>query len=287
MKKIIVTGATGFIGRHALPLLKQAGYEIHAIIPYQIPNLDPDVAWYCLDLLNSDKLFAVLKEIASTDLLHLAWYAVPGKFWTSAENLCWVEASLKLVRAFKEAGGQKIVAAGTCAEYDWNYALLSEKNTPFNPNTLYGASKRALSLILTKYCEQMGLDFSWGYIFYLFGSHEYPDRFIPQVIRALLENRELPCSHGNQKRDFLHVVDVASAFVSLLESSSQGSFNIGSGRGISLKEVACKIALKMEKPHLLQFNAIKALVNDPPELVADISHISQEIGWRPQIDLQD
>src|SRR4051794_18620498 len=107
MKRVLVTGATGFIGRHSLPSLSVRGYEVHAATSREhAPMIDaPGVVWHRADLMNREQVFALVSTIKPSHLLQLAWYAVPGKFWTSPENLRWVQAGLDLLRAFKEAGG--------------------------------------------------------------------------------------------------------------------------------------------------------------------------------------
>jgi len=117
MKRIVVTGATGFIGRHVMDPLRQRGFEIHAIGRHR-PD-DAQVIFHESDVLN---IVSTRRAIAAADgshLLHLAWDVEPGKYWQSASNLDWVPASLHLVRGFAENGGKRAVVAGTCAEYLW------------------------------------------------------------------------------------------------------------------------------------------------------------------------
>ena len=112
MTRVLVTGGTGFIGRHALPLL--AGHEVHASFS-RAPGEDvPGVTWHRCDLLDTAAATTLVAEVRPTHLLHFAWYAVPGKFWDAAENAPWVEASLGLLAAFAGAGGRRATFAGSC-----------------------------------------------------------------------------------------------------------------------------------------------------------------------------
>lgn len=202
-------------------------------------------------MLKADEVNDLMEKIRPTHLLHLAWYVEHGKFWNAIENLDWLRASLHLVRQFAENGGERIVTAGTCAEYDWTQASpFSEYETPRQPQTLYGAAKYALFLTLEKFADISPLSFACGRIFFPFGANEPPNRLLPSVIRALLGDKPAETSHGNQIRDFLYVEEVAEAFVALLDSDVSGAVNIASGEGIKLKEVVEIVAEIIGKPEL-------------------------------------
>lgn len=290
MKKVLLTGASGFIGQHCLPLLEEGGYEIHAVSSKAQPlNIQTGVSWHRADLLDAAQVSKLMAAVEPTHLLHLAWYGVPQKFWTSMENFRWVQASLNLFEAFTTRGGRRIVSAGTCAEYDWQSpdGLLSERSTPLAPATLYGACKHALRLMLDAFARQSGVSAAWGRIFFLYGPGEHPERLVASVIRALIENRPASCTHGRQVRDFLYVDDVAAAFVALLESDVEGAVNIGSGEGMALKDVVYKIAEKIGRPDLIQLDTRPAPSGEPPLLLADVRRLREEVAWQPQygIDL--
>ena len=283
MKKVLVTGGSGFIGRHCLPMLVASGYEVHAV-SIALEDPIPHVHWHVVDLLNPEEVNNLILTVKPTHLLHLSWYTVVGKYWTSLENIRWVQASLELLRAFAANGGKRVVMAGTCAEYEWKYELYSEQTTPLVPATLYGACKHALQIMVDAFCRQTGLSHAWGRIFFLYGPHEHPDRLVSSVIRSLLQGEPARCSHGNQIRDFLHVEDVAGAFVALLDSDLSGPVNIGSGKPIAIREVVETIGSHLGRKHLLQFGALPTSPNDPPILSADI-HRLESIAWRPKYDL--
>src|SRR5688572_5202958 len=114
MKRILVTGASGFIGRHCLPSLVQAGFEVHAAARRPLPELAPgQVIWHRVDALVPEAWAGLVQKLAPTHLLHLAWVATPGVYWSSPENLRWVESSLALLREFADSGGRRVVMSGT------------------------------------------------------------------------------------------------------------------------------------------------------------------------------
>ncbi len=285
MKRVMITGATGFIGRHCLPLLLARNYEVHAVSSKVQHKVRSNVHWHCKDLLNSDDISKLIASIQPTHLLHLAWYTAPGKYATSLENCRWVQASLVLMQAFALRGGKRLVMAGTCAEYDRKYGYCSEQITPLLPATLYGACKHSLQIILDAFGGQTGLSAAWGRIFFLYGPHEHPDRLVSSTIRSVLQGKLALCSHGDQIRDFLYVQDVADAFVTLLESDVLGNINIASGYPVTVKDVVNKIGEKLQREDLIQLGAIPTAPNDPPFLVADVSRLTDEVCWQPKYDL--
>lgn len=288
MKRVLLTGGSGFVGRHCLASLLAAGYHVHAVFSKRSVQFDmlPVVQWHQADLLDKLQVETLVAQVKPTHLLHLAWNVHPGKYWTDPENLSWVQASLHLLQNFAVHGGQRAVMAGTCAEYDWSYGYCVEEVTPLKPTTLYGTCKHALQLMMQAYAVQANLSAAWGRIFFLYGPYEYPTRLVASVIRALGAGESARCSHGQQIRDFLYVQDVADAFVALLDSDVTGPVNIASGEPVNLKEVIYKIAAHFNRFDLIELGAIPA-INDPPLLLASVQRLQNEVKWQPKYNLKD
>ncbi|HEX8129459.1 MAG TPA: NAD(P)-dependent oxidoreductase [Pyrinomonadaceae bacterium] len=296
MRKVLLTGATGFIGRHCLPALAAAGFEeIHAVSTRTATDgeqaLAPEAAatsvrWHRANLLAGDEAGRLIAEVRPTHLLHMAWYAEPGKYWTSPLNEDWLRASIRLFGAFAEHGGERVVAAGTCAEYDWNYGYCSESETPIAPATLYGKCKHALHEALAALAHEHNVSAAWGRIFFLYGTHEHPQRLVSSVIGALLRGEPARCTHGEQLRDFLYVRDVADAFVALLTSDVRGAVNIASGRTVALKDVVGEIGRALDSAHLVRLGELPAPAGEPPLLAARVERLTREVGWSPRYDLR-
>ena len=284
-KCVLVTGAGGFIGRHCLPILISNGFEVHAVGIHVPEQKLEGVHWHQLDLFDTKQTFELIEAICPTHLLHFAWYAKPGEYWRSLENIRWVEGSLHLLRAFQINGGKRVVVAGTCAEYDWKYGFCSEGVTPLLPSTLYGVCKSALQHLLKEFSQEAGLSSAWGRIFYLYGPYENPNRLVSSVILNLLQKKTVACSHGNQIRDFLYVEDVASAFVSLLTSQVTGPVNIASGSPVSIRDMVLAVTDHFTESEQVQFGALSSQENEPPLIVGDNRRLTDEVGWQPSYDL--
>lgn len=285
MKRLLITGATGFIGRHCLSLACGHEFEVHAVSS-RLAERQESVTMHQVDLHVAADVMQLLHDVQPTHLLHLAWFVKPGAFWTSTENMRWLQTSLQLLDAFVMNGGQRVVMAGTCAEYDWNYGYCSERTTPLVPRMLYGTCKHALQLALHMYAQQTGLSAAWGRVFFPYGPHEPIDKLVASVTRALLEHRPVHTSHGLQIRDFLHVTDVAGAFIAMLESDVVGPVNIGSGHPVSIREVLTEIAQHTGSEELIELGARQVAPDEPPLLVADVRRLTNEVGWKPKHTLR-
>jgi nucleoside-diphosphate-sugar epimerase len=287
MDKVLISGATGFIGQHCIPILTDRGYEVHAVSSRTIEKCSSQINWHKVNLLDLIQIQSLISKVKPMYMLHFAWYVEPGKLTTANENFFWVQASLELLRQFYDQGGRRIVMAGSCFEYDWSYGYCSEFLTPRIPATFYGKCKNGLQYLLESYSEQTGVSSSWGRIFWVYGPHDNPMRLVSSVIISLLKAEPAPCSHGNQIRDYLYVKDVAEAFVDLLESDVQGPVNIGSGCPVSLKDIIVKLGRWFNREHLIKLGAIPSPSNEAPLVVAKVNRLFEEVGWSPKYSLKN
>lgn len=285
MKRVLVTGASGLVGRATLPLLLDRGFEVHAVSSSGSAGMDPSVVWHQADLLEKDATARVIREVEPTHLLHLAWYTHPGAVYTSFENVRWVDASLHLLREFARCNGRRATVAGTCAEYDWSARVYSEDSSALAPRTLYGACKYSVWLLASRMSELDAVGIGWGRLFSVYGPGEHPDRLVPSVARALLAGQEARCTPGTQIRDYLYSGDAAGAFVALLESDVHGPVNIASGRGIPVRALVSEIGAAIGRPDLIRFGEVALGAGEPSALVADTRRLTKDVGWSPAVDL--
>lgn len=283
MRRVLVTGARGLVGRQVLPRLRSQGHEVHAVSRQAVSDAD-DVVWHRVDLLDAEAMKQLMASVRPEQLIHLAWYTDPPEYWTSAMNLDWLGASLILLRSFAELGGRRVALAGTCAEYDLRFGFCSEDVTPLAPNTPYGASKLALETVACTMAAQLGISVVVGRVFNAYGPGEHPSRLIPSVARGLLRGEPVDCSHGAQIRDFVHSTDVAGAFAHLLGCDIEGPVNIGSGKPVPVRSVVDRIGTILDRAHLLRIGARPTPPSEPLVLVADTRRITAT-GWEPTVSL--
>ena len=285
--RVLVTGASGFIGFHCLASLRARGFDVHAVARDPVELAPAGVRWHAANLLETAQIAKLMDTVQPTHLLHLAWFVVPGRLITAAENFDWVMSSLQLLQRFADLGGGRALMCGSAYEYDWRYGYCSEELTPRGPTTVYGACKSALYEMASAMSEQRQLALAWARPFFLYGPREHPDRLVASVARKLLRDEPAPTSHGRQIRDYLHVQDVADALVAILTSDMVGPVNIGSGVPVTIGEVVQTVGRLIGREDLVQLGALAARANDAPMVVADPTRLRSELGWQPQFGLSD
>jgi nucleoside-diphosphate-sugar epimerase len=284
---VLVTGASGFVGRPTVAALARRGFDVHATARSapQRPLAD-GVTWHRVDLLDHAARRALVARLRATHLVHLAWYAEPGSYWTARENAAWTAVSIGLVDEFQAAGGVRAVIAGTCAEYDWSAAQPLAEDAPLAPTTYYGACKDATRRVLEGLAERTGLSLAWGRLFFLYGPGEDERRLVAGIARALAAGQRAPTSPGTQRRDFLHVDDAAGAFAALLGSDVSGAVNIASGASVTVRSVVERVARAAGRADLLDVGALAARPGDPDEIAADVTRLREEVRFAPERSLE-
>lgn len=284
--KVLVTGATGFIGQHCLTPLVANGYEVLAICRKRPPQEAPGVTWLAGDVMDRVRMREVLAQHQPKGLLHLAWFVEPGKLIADPSNLSWVAASLDLIREFREAGGERCLISGSSYEYDWRYGYCVDGLTPCEPDTLYGTAKDSLRRAFLAYCGTSGLSGAWGRAFFLYGPHENPARLVSSIILALLRGQAAKSSHGLLVRDYMHVQDVADGLVALLSSPAVGAYNVASNTSVTIREIVLTLGEIIGRSDLLQIGALPARANDAPLVLGDNRRLFNDTGWKPAFDLK-
>jgi nucleoside-diphosphate-sugar epimerase len=293
-RRVLVTGAGGFIGRWSLEPLRRLGYEVHAVVSPRgrAAGSARDAAVLRADLTDARAIDEVIRAVNPTHLLHFAWIATPGIYGGSPDNYRWLAASRYLLEAFQRAGGVRAVVAGSCAEYDWSkVGVCEERSSPMASDAPgevapYAACKIALQRSLERLGRERGLSAAWGRIFFQYGPGEPRARLVASVIVNLLSGLEAPCTHGRQVRSFLHVEDVGAAFAALLASAVEGPVNVGSAERRSIAEMLERLAARIGRPELLKLGAREAPAGEPSVLVPDLKRLETEVGFRPKWSLE-
>jgi nucleoside-diphosphate-sugar epimerase len=286
MRRVLVTGASGFIGTHCLRRLTLEDCEIHVINRSGRGEGGPGVTWHAADLRDPAQALPLIAKIRPTHLLHGAWIATPGLYSQSPENVAWLQSTIALAGAFGAHGGTRLVGIGSSAEYDPGDRACVEDETPIRPATIYGKCKAAGWLAVQAAAQQHGFAAAWGRLFLPYGPGDPPQRLIPTVLRALRAGKSVPTTQGRQQRDFIYAPDAADLLVRLLLSQEDGAFNIGTGHASTVRSVVEYLASRCGRPDLPQFGAVAMAPGEPAVLVADMSKVQRRLSWSAATDIQ-
>lgn len=288
--KVLVTGGTGVIGRWVVHALASEGDVVHvAGRAARSVTLPAGVVPHDVDLLDERQARELVAQVQPQAVVHLAWEMAHGRFWNSPENARWEEATVRLVGEARDLGAERVVVAGTCAEYDWtqlegSHGRCDERATPLRPTTPYGASKlRTLERLSA--LPDAGSWLAWGRVFSPYGPGEASGRLVPSLVTALLDGRPALVANPSAVRDYLYAREVGRGFVALLRSDVGGAVNVASGVPVSLGDLARAVADAAGRPDLVQLGSGAMRPDQPARLVADVTRLRDEVGYPPHVDL--
>lgn len=294
-ERVLVTGASGFVGRQVVGPLRARGFAVHGVARSApcSAHLDPDpgpaagggVRYHQADLLDEAAHRALLRDIRPAVVLHAAWYVEHGKFWTAPENQTWRDASLALARRFAESGGRRFIGLGTCAEYadrDADDDQPWPETRRIAPATPYGQAKALLAAKLA----ELPIATAWARLFLMFGPGEPPGRLVPSIVSALAERRPAHCASGRPIRDFAATRFLGAALAALTASDVTGPVNIASGEPRSIAEVARFLGAAAGRPDLIRLGALPDRPGEVPAMVADVTRMRREVGFDAPPDVE-
>jgi nucleoside-diphosphate-sugar epimerase len=281
MKRLLVTGARGFVGSALMDGLRARGWD-----PIGVSSVVTG-AFLCANLLDHAAMRALVKYVRPTHLIHAAWRPVHGDILQSIQNFAWIAASLCLIEAFREYGGKRAAVIGSAAEYDWSHGICRNRVTPMRPATLYGICKNSLRNALESCAPKIGLSLVWPRVFFVYGPNEHETRLVPSVIRSLIAGKPALCTHGRQVRDYMHVSDVAAGVIAALESKHEGTVDVASGQGVAVRDVVLEIARTLGREDLVRLGALPSRPDEAPMVMGDPSEAAALLGWAPTIPLPE
>lgn len=268
---VLLTGATGFVGRQIWLALAAHNVSVRVVVREQslakLERAEPAESVVVTQDLFAESADWWVQACQDVDtVIHAAWYAEPGLYLQSAKNLDCLIGTLQLAKGAVQAGVRRFIGIGTCFEYDLTVGHLST-DTPLKPLTLYAGAKASVFLTLGQILPQQKVEFAWCRLFYLFGEGEDARRFVPYLRSRLSAGEAAELTTGEQIRDFLDVREAGAQIADCALGAVQGSVNVCSGQGIQLRELAERIADEYGRRDLLKFGVRPANLVDPPCVV--------------------
>lgn len=285
MRKVLITGASGFIGRKTvMAALRQKDWQVHTVGRKSNYSFPYEVIQHRADLSNADECQQVLKEASPNAIIHLAWALAEQNYSEEVSNLIWLENSLRLLRYFFENGGRRFLFAGSASEYGEPGGRHVEESAPVN-RTVYGESKAVFEQISMNYCRKHQYEFVSARCFPVYGEGDNRTfKAIYAAIIAFLKKETFICKGPNNVWDYIHVDDVADALVEIMASGYCGAVNVGTGMAHTMREVFQMIADRMGCPQLLLCNETAKNVTIQ---VADPRILNEKIGYSCKVNFGD
>ncbi|MCL2219620.1 MAG: NAD(P)-dependent oxidoreductase [Chitinispirillia bacterium] len=290
MRKIVITGATGMIGAALAKCAASAGIEILCIVRKDSGRLGnlPKSGLIKVEYCGIDE-YPNLNLVADYDVFfHLAWDKTSGALRDDVDiQLKNIQYTLDAVRLAKRLGCKKFVGAGSQAEY----GVVTERlcpDTPVNPSSGYGIAKYTAGKLSRLLCSQIDMQFNWVRILSVFGPLDGAQTLIMYAINELLAGRSPELTRCEQMWDYLYCDDAAGALLALGDRGVDGkTYPLGSGSARRLSEYLESLKSVVKPDGALLFGKKDYYPHQPMYLCADISELTADTGWRPEVLFED
>lgn len=283
MKRVLMTGARGFLGSRLLRRLAEEGKEQLFAVTSRADGMEvPDgVSVETADLLDADAVKRLMQRVSPEVCIHLAWDQREG-YRNASSNYQWLAASIQLFAEFEKAGGRQFLFAGSSGEYEDRAGGMTER-PEVRQMSLYGRCKKLASELFLSADGDVQVQVARCFTVYGPGD-THPFGAIPAAICALLKGERFSCQSPRAIRDYIYIDDAVEAVLRLLRSDYRGAVNIGSGVPRSMREVFLEIGRQLNCPGNISFGGE---TGGESVLVSDNTILQSVVGFAPQTDFSE
>jgi nucleoside-diphosphate-sugar epimerase len=288
--KVLVTGATGFLGQHICRALLQRGHELAGLSRHGgVAGPELGSRYRSISYAMGDQFPEAVLDFTPEVIVHLAWDGIPD--FSEQKCVANVESQLRFLNETKRFTSlRKILVAGTCREYGLKQGVCIESDSAV-PDSYFSWAKQSLHDFFSLNCQKRGISLSWFRIFYVFGPGQRGESLIPTLISAFKKNTEPKISNPMAVNDYIYISDVVKAFVMSAENvECEGTFNLGSGRTTSIAEIVKRVEYSikgMDKSSSDIGGSSWVENRNNAGMWADLSLSNKLLRWAPEISLQD
>lgn len=291
MKRVIITGADGFVGSYTTNYFLKQGVEVTAIDMAEKPRrLDKDEQLHYLacDISDIEQIVRRIPARGYDAFIHFAWKGSAGieraDYHLQMKNALDAVACVKLA---KQLGCKRFVCAGSIMEYEVEEVIHKQGSHPIT-NYIYGMGKHMAHCLCKTVAASIGIDLLWPMITNAYGAGELSPRFINTTLRKIINDEPLQFTSATQNYDFVYVTDVAKAFYLITEKGKPFyEYMIGSGEARPLKEFILELQQAVAPENILQFGDIPYTgVNTSLERF-NIHDLQRDCGYCPDISFSE
>ena len=290
MKRVVITGATGFVGANLARRVLSDGHEVHLLVrsghtPWRIEGIKGDVRMHAVELADRDALQAIIRQIQPEWVFHLA---VHGAYSWQNDVHRIVQTNLvgtiNLVDACADAGVETLVNTGSSSEYGYKDHA-PEESEALEPNSEYAVAKAAATMYCRLVAQKRDVRIPTLRLYSVYGPWEEPNRLVPALIVRGLESRLPPLASPDVARDYVYVGDVVEAYLRTAAKplAEPGAiFNVGTGIQTRLRDIVEVVRRVLEIAEEPAWGSFPDRQWDTTVWRAEIARIRKELGWSPE-----
>ncbi|MCY6482749.1 GDP-mannose 4,6-dehydratase [Clostridium aestuarii] len=293
-KKILITGASGFVGSCLAESLVNEGYDVNLIVRstsnlWRLQKIRNDVKIYYVDLYDEYKLNKIIKVINPEYIFHLATYGgYPFQHEISKIISTNINGTINLINACKNIDYKSFINIGSSSEYGLKENPMRECNL-LEPINLYGITKSTATLYCNMIAKTQKKPINTIRLFSVYGYYEDKKRLVPSVILSCLKGEDPKLACGDTVRDFIFVEDVVELLKYIaFDIKTQGKiYNAGYGKQHTVREMVQTIISQCNPNLQPVWNVFKSNRSDTDRWESDMSLVKKELSWIPKYNLKE